>query len=148
MERTVVGILLAHPASWPDTRTKKVVDWLKTSVKKQSTSEHKLIPNIHSARAEWFRTYTQGCDLKDWIRNILTCNSPVLGTRKYRMVVVPGVSCGPITAQIISAALAMPHLKVKAMVGGKKGPVLRDVLGIICRDDTDETSGWGLTIKT
>jgi hypothetical protein len=146
-QRAVIGCLLAHPKNWPTERIKSCVEWLKGWLKGQSNAARQIIPNVHTAQSEWFHHYVNGTDPKEWVRNTLRRVSPVLGTRQYRMVVVPGETCGSVTAIIVSQALAL-GLSVKMLKRGDDGkPVLVNIKAVTARDPKDMESGWVLTPK-
>jgi hypothetical protein len=143
----VVGVLFAHPATWPETRIKTCVDFLNGWLRDQSTPTRRVIANVHSARTEWYRHYANGMDMKEWAKHALTRTSPVLGTQQYRLVVVPGTTCGSVTSIIVAEAMRL-GLPVKAMIKTSTGAVaLRPVEAVTVKDVKDQEAGWLLTLK-
>ena len=145
-KRIVVGTLLAHPAAWPSERIALVVDYMKTWIKARSNAHVNLVPNVIPGRLEWGKNYHEGMKVEDWVDDTLNRKSPALGTHRYHMVLVPGRTCGKITAVLVLHGLQHPKLKVRALVGGESGPEVREVTGIRADDPEDWKAGWTLLL--
>jgi hypothetical protein len=124
------------------------MSWLRDHVKSRSTARIQYIPNVVAASTEWARGYRTGLDIDRWVRATLARKSAVLGSQAYQFVVVPGQTCGKITARIVAIALQDSSLAVRALVRGPEGaPMLAPVTAITAHDPEDWTAGWTLTLK-
>tara|TARA_Y100000310_G_scaffold328968_1_gene398014 strand:+ start:824 stop:1285 length:462 start_codon:yes stop_codon:yes gene_type:complete len=147
-KRHIVGVLLATPKAWPDARVKLVGAFMKRWISDRSTDAVTLVPNVIPASLEWSKHYQSGMPIEEWIDATLDRKSPALGTHRYHMVLVPGRTCGRITAVIVAKALAHPKLVVRALVKSEKTDAaeVRAVTGVTAHDPEDWTAGWTLQL--